>query len=154
MMPALESLRASIPAARSLPLLERLAQRRAGTVVLDYLDTARLAVEVQSLKLDHAWIAAHIPHQGSMCLLDEVLSWDLQRISCRSISHRAPDNPLRAHGRLGGCLRDRIRGAGRGGSWRAAAVSAGATAAASACSPARARSNWRSLAWTSWRAIC
>lgn len=46
--PGLESLRASIPAARSLPLLERLAQRRAGTVVLDYLDTARLAVEVHS----------------------------------------------------------------------------------------------------------
>jgi hypothetical protein len=43
----LESLRASIPAARSLPLLELLAQRRAGGVVLDYLDTARLAVEVQ-----------------------------------------------------------------------------------------------------------
>jgi predicted hotdog family 3-hydroxylacyl-ACP dehydratase len=53
------------------------------------------------LKLDHAWIAAHIPHQGSMCLLDEVLSWDLQRIACRSTSHRAADNPLRAHGRLG-----------------------------------------------------
>jgi predicted hotdog family 3-hydroxylacyl-ACP dehydratase len=53
------------------------------------------------LKLDHAWIAAHIPHQGSMCLLDEVLSWDLQRLACRSVSHRAPDNPLRAHGRLG-----------------------------------------------------
>jgi predicted hotdog family 3-hydroxylacyl-ACP dehydratase len=53
------------------------------------------------LKLDHAWIAAHIPHQGSMCLLDEVLSWDLQRISCRSSTHRAPDNPLRAHGKLG-----------------------------------------------------
>jgi predicted hotdog family 3-hydroxylacyl-ACP dehydratase len=53
------------------------------------------------LKLDHAWIAAHIPHHGSMCLLEEVLSWDLQRIACRSISHRAPDNPLRAHERLG-----------------------------------------------------
>jgi predicted hotdog family 3-hydroxylacyl-ACP dehydratase len=53
------------------------------------------------LKLDHAWIAAHIPHQGSMCLLEEVLSWDLQRITCRSISHRAIDNPLRAHGQLG-----------------------------------------------------
>jgi hypothetical protein len=45
---ALESLRASIPAARSLPLLECLAQRRSGSVVLDYLDTARLAVEVQT----------------------------------------------------------------------------------------------------------
>ncbi len=36
-----------------------------------------------------------------MCLLEEVLSWDLQRISCRSTSHRAIDNPLRAHGKLG-----------------------------------------------------
>jgi predicted hotdog family 3-hydroxylacyl-ACP dehydratase len=53
------------------------------------------------LKLDRDWIAAHIPHHGSMCLLDEVLSWDLQRICCRSTSHRAPDNPLRSHGRLG-----------------------------------------------------
>ena len=44
----LESLRASIPAARSLPLLERLAQRRDGTVILDYLQAARLAVEVRS----------------------------------------------------------------------------------------------------------
>ena len=23
--------------------------------------------------LDHAWIAAHIPHSGSMCLLDQVV---------------------------------------------------------------------------------
>jgi predicted hotdog family 3-hydroxylacyl-ACP dehydratase len=53
------------------------------------------------LKLDHAWIAANIPHHGNMCLLDEVLTWDLQRICCRSSSHRALDNPLRAHGRLG-----------------------------------------------------
>jgi hypothetical protein len=44
---ALESLRCSIPAARSLPLLECLAQRRGGAVVLDYLDHARLALEVQ-----------------------------------------------------------------------------------------------------------
>ncbi len=42
----LEALRRSIPAARSLPLLERLAQRRPGTVVLDYLDSAQLALEV------------------------------------------------------------------------------------------------------------
>jgi predicted hotdog family 3-hydroxylacyl-ACP dehydratase len=37
-----------------------------------------------------------------MCLLDEVLSWDTVRISCRATSHRLADNPLRAHGRLGG----------------------------------------------------
>jgi predicted hotdog family 3-hydroxylacyl-ACP dehydratase len=36
-----------------------------------------------------------------MCLLDEVLSWDATRIRCRGTSHRAGDNPLRAHGRLG-----------------------------------------------------
>jgi predicted hotdog family 3-hydroxylacyl-ACP dehydratase len=53
------------------------------------------------LKLDHHWIAAHIPHQGRMCLLDEVLEWDRESIRCRSGSHRAADHPLRAHGRLG-----------------------------------------------------
>ena len=52
-------------------------------------------------KLDHAWIARHIPHQGSMCLLDYVEAWDRQRIQCRASSHRAADNPLRAYGRLG-----------------------------------------------------
>jgi predicted hotdog family 3-hydroxylacyl-ACP dehydratase len=50
---------------------------------------------------DRAWIAAHIPHQGSMCLLDRVLSWNTERVVCGSSTHRAPDNPLRAHGRLG-----------------------------------------------------
>lgn len=43
---ALEGLRASVPAARSLPLLAQLAQRAAGAVHLDYLDGASLAVEV------------------------------------------------------------------------------------------------------------
>jgi len=51
--------------------------------------------------LDHQWIEQHIPHKGRMCLLDEVLSWDAAHIRCRSSSHRAADNPLRAHGRLG-----------------------------------------------------
>ena len=36
-----------------------------------------------------------------MCLLDEVLTWDATQIRCRSATHRVPDNPLRAHGRLG-----------------------------------------------------
>jgi hypothetical protein len=43
----LEALRLSIPAARSLPLLQRLAQARRGRIILDYLDTARLAVELE-----------------------------------------------------------------------------------------------------------
>ena len=53
------------------------------------------------MPLDRAWIEQHIPHKGRMCLLDEVLSWDAAHIRCRSVTHRAPDNPLRAHGRLG-----------------------------------------------------
>ena len=36
-----------------------------------------------------------------MCLLDCVEAWDAQRIQCRTTSHRAADNPLRADGRLG-----------------------------------------------------
>jgi predicted hotdog family 3-hydroxylacyl-ACP dehydratase len=51
--------------------------------------------------LDRDWIARHIPHQGSMCLLDYVEAWDRERIQCRASSHRAADNPLRAYGRLG-----------------------------------------------------
>ena len=53
------------------------------------------------MPLDHEWIEQHIAHKGRMCLLDEVLSCDAARIRCRSRSHRASDNPLRAHGRLG-----------------------------------------------------
>jgi len=51
--------------------------------------------------LDRSWIASRIPHQGSMCLLDGVESWDEENIQCRATSHRAADNPLRAHGQLG-----------------------------------------------------
>lgn len=51
--------------------------------------------------LDHAAIAARIPHQGTMCLLDAVLDWSATTISCRALSHTEPANPLRAAGRLG-----------------------------------------------------
>jgi hypothetical protein len=44
--PALETLRASIPAARSLPLLYRLAVQKPGVVNIEYLDGRCLAVEV------------------------------------------------------------------------------------------------------------
>jgi len=50
---------------------------------------------------DRAWIAARIPHAGTMCLLDGVLSWDADGVRCRATSHRSGANPLRAGGRLG-----------------------------------------------------
>jgi predicted hotdog family 3-hydroxylacyl-ACP dehydratase len=53
------------------------------------------------MQLNRDWIHSHIPHQGTMCLLDEVIDWDLQRIRCRIATHRSPDNPLRSQGRLG-----------------------------------------------------
>ena len=48
--PALEALRVAVPAARSLPLLRLLARREPGAVVLDYLGTQRLAVEVHECR--------------------------------------------------------------------------------------------------------
>ena len=57
------------------------------------------------MRFDRRWIEAHIPHQGRMCLLDEVRAWDQASVDCASRTHRAPDHPLRAHGRLGSaCL--------------------------------------------------
>ena len=53
------------------------------------------------MRMNRAWIEARIPHQGRMCLLDEVIEWNAHHIRCRSGTHRALDNPLRSHGRLG-----------------------------------------------------
>lgn len=50
---------------------------------------------------DREWIAARIPHQGAMCLLDAVRSWDQQHARCTASSHRRLDNPLRFGARLG-----------------------------------------------------
>lgn len=41
-----------------------------------------------------------IPHQGAMCLLDDVVAWNEGAIHARSASHRDPANPLRSDGRL------------------------------------------------------
>ncbi len=51
--------------------------------------------------LDRDWIAARIPHQGSMCLLDAVTDWSDAHIVCRATGHTDPAHPLRAAGRLG-----------------------------------------------------
>ncbi len=53
------------------------------------------------MHLNRAWIESRIPHRGRMCLLDEVIAWSAERVSCRSSTHREADNPLRAYGRLG-----------------------------------------------------
>jgi predicted hotdog family 3-hydroxylacyl-ACP dehydratase len=45
-------------------------------------------------------IAALIPHQGTMCLLERVLQWDADRILLATTTHRALDNPLRRSNRL------------------------------------------------------
>ncbi|HTX24796.1 MAG TPA: hypothetical protein VMD03_09075 [Steroidobacteraceae bacterium] len=48
----------------------------------------------------HEEIAALIPHQGAMCLLERVLEWDAQHIVLATATHRSPENPLRGGGRL------------------------------------------------------
>jgi predicted hotdog family 3-hydroxylacyl-ACP dehydratase len=60
-----------------------------------------LTTAANAMALDRAWIAAHIPHQGDMCLLNATVGWSETAISCRASSHADPANPLRAEGRLG-----------------------------------------------------
>lgn len=50
--------------------------------------------------LDRDRIAALIPHQGSMCLWDEVLDWNEQSIRLRAYNHRDAAHPLRSNDRL------------------------------------------------------
>ena len=45
-------------------------------------------------------IAQLLPHSGNMCLLEGVLQWDRERISCVGRDHRDPGNPLRVGGRF------------------------------------------------------
>jgi predicted hotdog family 3-hydroxylacyl-ACP dehydratase len=51
--------------------------------------------------LNRDGIAARIPHQGSMCLLEAVTGWSAEHIVCSALSHTDPNNPLRAASRLG-----------------------------------------------------
>ncbi|EDT37350.1 hotdog family protein [Burkholderia ambifaria] len=62
--------------------------------------TATVSTPMPPPTLDRAWIAAHIPHDGAMCVLDRVEAWDAARIRCSATSHRDPHNPLRSRGRL------------------------------------------------------
>ena len=51
--------------------------------------------------LNHAGIAARVPHAGAMCLLDTLQAWDADRIHCTAVSHVDLHHPLRTkHGLL------------------------------------------------------
>jgi predicted hotdog family 3-hydroxylacyl-ACP dehydratase len=41
-----------------------------------------------------------IPHAGRMCLLQRIVDWDAQQVTCATDSHRDPHNPLRHDGVL------------------------------------------------------
>ena len=45
--------------------------------------------------LGRDWLAANLPHQGAMSLLDEIVSWDATTVHAVSNRHGAPDHPLR-----------------------------------------------------------
>ena len=45
-------------------------------------------------------ILALVPHQGAMCLWDEVRDWDARTIRVVAHNHRDPAHPLRSDGRL------------------------------------------------------
>lgn len=54
--------------------------------------------------LDHAGIAARVPHAGTMCLLDRLVDWSAEHVRCRARGHRDPGHPLRsASGLLAPC---------------------------------------------------
>ena len=50
--------------------------------------------------LDRAGIAALVPHQGAMCLWDEVIAWDADHVRVRATNHRDASHPLRRDGAL------------------------------------------------------
>jgi len=95
----LEQVRVGNPAARALPLLQALAQRRSGRLVIEGPGGLALQVEAvvthEPATLDHAGIAARIPHSGRMCLLDALLGWNADEIRCRAGNHADAEHPLR-----------------------------------------------------------
>ena len=50
--------------------------------------------------IGRADILALVPHQGAMCLWDEVVDWDADRIRLRAYNHRDATHPLRSNNRL------------------------------------------------------
>ena len=55
-------------------------------------------------QLDHAGIAARVPHAGRMCLLSSLVGWTAEHIHCLATGHSDPAHPLRtASGLLAPC---------------------------------------------------
>ncbi len=50
--------------------------------------------------LDHAAIAARVPHAGTMCLLARCEGWSAEAIHCTATGHADPAHPLRTAGGL------------------------------------------------------
>jgi len=78
-----------------------------------------------------------IPHQGTMCLLDRVLTWSAAEIVCAASSHTAPGNPLRRDGRLGAIcgIEYGLQAAALHGALVRGGAAGGAAAAADLCMP-------------------
>lgn len=57
-------------------------------------------MSVANAPLSRQQISALIPHGNSMCMLDEVVSWDSDHIQCRSTHFAGDHNPLFEGGRL------------------------------------------------------
>lgn len=52
------------------------------------------------MSLDRQAIASRIPHAGGMCLLDEVIAWDVDQLEATSLGHTRPGHPLARGGEL------------------------------------------------------
>lgn len=57
-------------------------------------------MSVINAPLNRQQISVLIPHGDSMCMLDEVTSWDDEQIQCRSTHFAGDHNPLFEGGRL------------------------------------------------------
>jgi predicted hotdog family 3-hydroxylacyl-ACP dehydratase len=51
---------------------------------------------VTTALLDHAAISERIPHAGTMCLLNSVLGWSAETITCSITNHQDAAHPLRS----------------------------------------------------------
>jgi predicted hotdog family 3-hydroxylacyl-ACP dehydratase len=55
---------------------------------------------VKDARLGRDWLAANLPHAGTMNLLDAVIAWDEAHLTAIATSHATPANPLRREGEL------------------------------------------------------